>query len=169
MLRICKLLTRLLSTGSDAGSGLEEIAEIMTLYAQREKTYRTRTAYARETNQCVSGILIQLERHIINVYKMILEYQLRMACHFARSTFVRYIRNVALRDDWSAMLANIRDSCSDARQNMVAIDSSRINDIQKEVKTFTEGQIRMGLACDFLSGKNNRHPSPTPGKLHDLS
>src|SRR5882757_5517019 len=90
-------------------SGLEYIAELLARFRLLEPIYRvTKTPPSDERLQKDLDVKIQFEKTVTELYVKVLEYQIRMACHYARSRVQRYLRNVAMRDDWKSILASIK-------------------------------------------------------------
>lgn len=114
--------------------------------------------------QTISEVRAQFEKHTVELYARVLEYQLRMACHYARNRLQRYLRNVALGDDWKAILTSIKEYEQSSRYDMEALDSSRLNALISEKDTALVQTIMSALYLNYESGKDS-YPRAVPGKM----
>ena len=161
-----QLLSRPLTATQDAIVGLEYVADLLSRYRLHLDTYRIRLAENPEWSaifeSASSDVLKHFEDHCVKMYSKVIDFQLRLACHYARDCMIRCARGMSLRDDWSGILEDIRKHDIEARLHLSALDSARLLGLVQQSQHLQRSQIRQSLCCDFSTGKD-RLPSPVSG------
>lgn len=108
--------------------GLGEIATVIKQYTVVESIYfrRADITLQKEVLDAVSTL-----------YYNILEYQAKAACHFARKTGFRTVRNIFKIDKWDELLAGVKASDDSCRKFLHIFDSvdyrEGMNSIEKQL------------------------------------
>ena len=151
-----QLLINQADSHDNAVSGLEDVTEMMERYNLQIKTYRL--GQLKGDLDSSPEITAQLERHCVALYAKVFEFQLRLACRYARNFILRSVRQATLRDDWKSMLDEVRSHETSARLDMEALNHARIATLIDQSQQILRNQIRQALCCDFSSGRDMNPP-----------
>lgn len=79
----------------------------------------------------------------IKLYSQILEYQIRLTYQCSRHTLSRYFRDVALANNWKAILIEVKDFKQSIIKDLRKIDSYTIKVIDEKTLESLGLQIRL--------------------------
>ncbi len=128
--------------------GLEEITDIIDLYAGVEKEY---------LKQDESPRVEKFKEKLENLYFEILDFLASAACHFDRNTLERMARNIPKIDGWEDRLQRIREldtGSTGCREFAYAIDSQYQREGMKTLKELLNEQSR--TTNELLKAFNNQ-------------
>jgi hypothetical protein len=72
------------------------------------------------------GLKRELEKRIVDLYKVLLSYQMRSVCSYYRNQFLGSLRDVVKLDDWDGNLKNVQDAENAVRQDSDAYNAQQI-------------------------------------------
>lgn len=75
--------------------------------------------------KAAAGLRDELEKHVLDLYKMLLAYQMRSICSYYRDRGVVFLRDMIKLDDWDGRLKSIKEA-----EEMVRVDSDQYNTVQ---------------------------------------
>jgi hypothetical protein len=75
--------------------------------------------------KAAAGLRDELEKHVLDLYKMLLAYQMRSICSYYRNRGVVFLRDMIKLDDWDGRLKSIKDA-----EETVLTDSDQYNTVQ---------------------------------------
>jgi hypothetical protein len=75
--------------------------------------------------KAAAGLRDELEKHVLDLYKMLLAYQMRSICSYYRNRGVVFLRDMIKLDDWDGRLKSIKDA-----EETVRTDSDQFNTVQ---------------------------------------
>ncbi|KAL4907027.1 hypothetical protein BDW74DRAFT_176626 [Aspergillus multicolor] len=93
----------------DAAEGFEYISHLMIRFRVIESTHIEITSRNTAGSQPLNDLGAGLRARIVKLYAQVLRYQMRLAKHYAHSTFFRSMRDLAVADNWKELLASITD------------------------------------------------------------
>jgi hypothetical protein len=125
-----------LSESEQHQAALDGITKITPLVAQYT---RVETLYLSPERQV--SLKPEFEECLTDLYASILEYQIEMASHCARSFPIRLLRAVPKLDDWAGMLAGINDKNSKCREFMSIFDAEQQGYHHETLMSFFEKQL----------------------------
>jgi hypothetical protein len=89
---------------------------------------------------------MQLRTKTVNLYSQIIKYQIYLARQYSRAGFFRFLRDLALADDWKAMLNTIKKTEESVVKDLETLDSGAIENIQTNMLNL------QGKADNILAG-----------------
>ncbi len=89
----------------DAWAGLDNVTDMLAKYRVVEICLRDRPSVTSPETQALHALV---EQRLRKLFSMILEYQVRLVCHLARSKAFQILRNIAVSDDWASLLKEIQ-------------------------------------------------------------
>jgi hypothetical protein len=75
-----------------------------------------------KADQSFAGLQDQLEKHVVDLYKKLLSYQMKSVCSYYRSLVVGFLRDLVKLDDWDGTLTDIQHA-----EAAVQMDSEQYN------------------------------------------
>jgi len=123
------LAARGLRQGREAAEGLKDIVAIMRRYHDLEETIAT----PHQDSDVVPGttlLIDQFEEHVVEMYKNILEYQLRLVIFCQRSEFMKIARYT---DDWQGLLTTIRKLEQESRKDKDLMNDRILKDLHDDL------------------------------------
>lgn len=110
-----------------AAQGLADISDLILQYRVIEKTYRDPASWLTENkDQDIAGLRSALREKIIALYCQVLEFQMRMACHYGSSSLKRYFQALITSDDWQSMHSAITSKNESIRVDLSIISHARL-------------------------------------------
>jgi len=110
-----------------AAQGLADISDLMLRYRVIEKTYRDPASWLTENkDQDIGGLRSALREKIIDLYCQVLEFQMRMACHYGSSSLKRYFQALITSDDWQSIHSAITSKNESIRVDLSVISHARL-------------------------------------------
>jgi hypothetical protein len=73
-----------------------------------------------------TGLKHELEKRIVDLYKVLLSYQIRSVCSYYRNQFLISLRDVIKLDDWDGNLKSVQDAENAVRQDSDAYNTQQI-------------------------------------------
>jgi archaellum biogenesis ATPase FlaH len=86
------------------------------------------------TNE-LSGVRRELENHIVDLYKVLLIYQIKSVCSYYRHRGVVFLRDIVKLDDWDGDLKTIQDAENRFQQYSKAYTTQQTNSYLEQLVT----------------------------------
>ncbi|RYP42429.1 hypothetical protein DL768_010338 [Monosporascus sp. mg162] len=141
----CFALQMLANPISEAGANRDGIAYVVS----RMEWYWNLSNLLLEENQIdkTAALRGELEKHIIDLYKKLLSYQMKSVCSYYRNRLLVVLGDMIKLDDWENTLQSIK-----VAENTIRQDSDQYN--TQEIKSRLGELVRNAesLAADLLPG-----------------
>ncbi|KAL2827111.1 hypothetical protein BJY01DRAFT_255797 [Aspergillus pseudoustus] len=117
--------------------GLVSITDLMNFYTQAEEFY-----IAQDVNP----------KPLIDLYTLILEFQMLAAGYFSRNTAVRFTRNILMLDDWSDKLSKAQLKNAECRDWVnLAISGQIIHELKVQLSTVNDDAAEAQEILQWIS------------------
>jgi hypothetical protein len=130
----------------DAMDGFERISGLMVRYRVVECTHVE--IYTEKADRNTTGPLEELAASIrsqtVKLYATILRYQMRLAKHFSKSGFFRWMEDVGVTDNWKEMLGMVAGIESAIDDDLRTLSRHTLQKIESEVVGLRD-QLDMGM------------------------
>jgi hypothetical protein len=125
-----KLLTNPTEQATAALAGLEHITDLIEQYRVYELKFLSHSVVVSDDpgTKFVENLRKRLAKRTIRLYKDILEYQIRAALQYSRSTFLRGLRNLVVLDGWKSKVKDIDTTNAIIQDQLKALNYAKIED-----------------------------------------
>ncbi|KAJ0417656.1 hypothetical protein BJY00DRAFT_315767 [Aspergillus carlsbadensis] len=133
-------IARSFTQEEDSIDGFERIAGLLVRYRVIECTHIEAASgqSAPSSTQPIEKLEETIRDDVIQLYSLVLEYQMRLLKHFSRSGFFRWMEDVRVTDDWKEMLQNILEMESCIDKHLRALRGHILVKIESEVARLGE-------------------------------
>ncbi|KAI9372968.1 hypothetical protein BJX61DRAFT_542167 [Aspergillus egyptiacus] len=125
-----------LAQDEDALAGFEYISRLMVRFKVIEITrieiYRRTTGAS--PSEPLEDLGAALRARIVTLYAQVLRYHIRLARHYAHSSFFRALRDLAVADNWKDMLVSIADMENGINGDLEIFAGHTIQEIDRKVE-----------------------------------
>ncbi|KAL8706420.1 MAG: hypothetical protein Q9225_007959, partial [Loekoesia sp. 1 TL-2023] len=132
-------------------AGAEELVTIVSRYRQIEALYWSRP----ETT-----LKQEFERHLVDLYKHIVRYQISATGYYGRNTGLRFLRAIPKLDDLSEVMAMIR------RDDTACKDIGQVFDSSDALERHQELIAKLNRLETCITNHTNSGPSSQTGNIH---
>ncbi|KAJ8106757.1 hypothetical protein ONZ43_g6953 [Nemania bipapillata] len=141
----CFALQMLANPIKETGANRDGIVYVIS----RMEWYWNLSSLLLEENQVDKAAALrgELEKHVIDLYKMLLSYQMKSVCSYYRDRFVVFLGDMVKLDDWEETLQSIKDAESAIGQDSASYSTEEIKSRLGELVRAAES-----LAADILLG-----------------
>src|SRR5271170_7901773 len=116
-----------------AAKSLADVSDLILRYRVVEMTFRDRSARLRVPNDgSMLELIADVQKKITALYSQILEFQIRMACHYSSNSWKRYVRDLITSDDWQGMKKAIDISDSGIKEELDIIADVHLDSVLSE-------------------------------------
>lgn len=103
-----------------------------------------------------SEIFERLGKKIVDLYAQVIRSQMRIACQYSRSSFLRFWRDVVQVDDWQQSLTDLKDGKESIDEDLRVIGDHTLRQVDVKVSELHEKAdktIRMLNVCPSITLK----------------
>ncbi|KAJ0413509.1 hypothetical protein BJY00DRAFT_58501 [Aspergillus carlsbadensis] len=162
-------LTNTITQHEEAIKGLEFISTLLIRYRLTEATHADAYNNDFHANSIQSRVELgaSLRAKTVNLYAEVLRYQIRLAKQYARSSFFRFIKDLAVPDDWKGIVSTITELDETISQQLSALGNHTLSEVDKKMEKLHE---MMAISLR-LATENRDHARTEKQKklLDDLS
>ncbi|KAL3475918.1 hypothetical protein BJX99DRAFT_258996 [Aspergillus californicus] len=123
ILVLLPFLVNPVAQGEDAAEGLEAISDLLVRKSEEHQR-----------------LAASLQKKTIELYFLILKYQVLLAKQYSRSGVFRYLRDLVVADDWLTMLSRIQVIKGTINEDLEAFSQGALKDIDNRAQALQEGQ-----------------------------
>lgn len=105
-----------------------------------------------------SEIFERLGKKIVDLYAQVIRGQMRMACQYSRSSFLRFWRDVVQVDDWQQSLTSLENGKASIDEDLRAIGDHTLRQVDVKVSELHEKAdktIHMLNVCPAITPNHN--------------
>ncbi|KAL5360217.1 hypothetical protein BJX96DRAFT_175081 [Aspergillus floccosus] len=134
----------------NAISAFQNISNILVRYRLVERThieiYSKSSSSVSEIPPEQLGLSIRAQT--VKLYAQILEFQIRLAQHFCKTGFYRFVDDLGVSDDWNDLLETITSIDNQITRDLDALGRRALKDIHREVD---EMRRQLGGSLDLMA------------------
>ncbi|KAL3263244.1 hypothetical protein ABHI18_001938 [Aspergillus niger] len=148
------LLDNALTQFENAKTGLRVISDILV----RCRVIEATALISRDQSSGNQELLSQVKDKMIDLYSQILKYQISLASQYSRPSIKRLLRDIVLKDNWTAMYKDMRMTEESITLDLERLDQKTIasiayqmSSLQKTVKVVLDESVKVHEEIKLLT------------------
>ncbi|KAL4906329.1 hypothetical protein BDW74DRAFT_177343 [Aspergillus multicolor] len=159
-------LTNTITQDEEAIKGLESISTLLIRYRLTEETHPD--AYTLGTLakpvQSRAELGASLRAQTVKLYAEVLRYQIRLAKQYSRSTFFRFVNDLAVSNDWKGIFLTITGLDETITKHLSTLEGHTLNQVNRKME---ELQERMNKSLRLAAETRDQYRIEKQKKLLD--
>lgn len=117
-----------------AKAGLKDISDILV----RCRLIETTPLISRGQSSEDQGLLSRVKDKMIDLYSQSLKYQISLMAQYSRPSIKRLLRDAVLKDNWTAMLTNMKNTEDSITSDLGKLNQKIITSIDDQMSSLRQ-------------------------------
>ncbi|KAL2836945.1 hypothetical protein BJY01DRAFT_221446 [Aspergillus pseudoustus] len=145
VLLILPLVANPVKQGEDVAEGLEVISDLLLRCRFMENVHVQHYSVSSDSKKPeeYKKQAASLRKKTIDIYSLILKYQILVAKQYSRSTMFRFLRDVVVADNWANLLMEIERVKQAINEDLEILSQGTLKDIDGHVRELQDGQRKI--------------------------